>query len=37
MDYGVTVDRQKKFFIKPGESWPHCLKIKLWDELGRLI
>ena len=37
MDYGVTVDRQKKSFIKPGEKWLHRLKIILWNELGRLV
>ena len=31
------VDRQKKPSIKPGEIWPHRLKMTLWNELGRLV
>ena len=26
MDYGVTMDLQKKSFIEPGESYPHWIK-----------
>ena len=37
IDYGVTMDLQKKFFIKAGESCPHSLKITLSKELGRLV
>ena len=37
IDYGVTVDFQKKSFIKTGESCPHWLKITLWKELGGLV
>ena len=29
IDYDVIVDHQKKFFIKPGESWHYWLKITL--------
>ena len=36
IDYGVTMDLQKKFFIEPAESCPHWLKIILWKKLGRL-
>ena len=28
------MDFQKKFFIKPAESFPDWLKITLWDGLG---
>ena len=31
------MDLQKKPFIKPAETCPHWLKIKLWKELGRLV
>ena len=31
------MDFQKRSFIKPAESCPHWLKIKLWKELGRLV
>ena len=37
MDYGVTMDLQKKSFIKPAESCPRWLKIPLWKELVRLV
>ena len=37
IDYGATMDLQKKSFIETGESCPHWLKITLWKELGRLI
>ena len=31
------IDLQKKSFIEPVESCPHCLKITLWKELSRLV
>ena len=37
MDYGVTMDLQKKSFIEPAKSCPDWLKIKLWKELGLLV
>ena len=37
IDYGVTMDLQKKSFIETGESCSHWLKITLWKELGRLV
>ena len=36
-DYGVTMDLQKKSFIKTAESCPHSFKFTLWKELGRLV
>ena len=37
IDYGVTMDLQKKSRNETGESYPHWLKITLWKELGRLV
>ena len=37
IDYGVTMDLQKKAFIETGESSPHWLKITWWKELDRLV
>ena len=37
IDYGVTMDFQKKSFIEPVESCPHQLKITLRNQLGRLV
>ena len=37
VDYGVTMDLQKKSFIETDKSYPHCLKITLWKELGYLV
>ena len=31
------MDIQKKYFVKPAESFPHGLEIALWKELGRLV
>ena len=35
--YGVTIDLQKKSFIKPDEIYPHWSKITLWKEFGCLV
>ena len=34
IDYGVTMDLQKKSFIEPAGS-PDRLKLTLWNDLGR--
>ena len=36
INYGVTMNLQKKLFSEPGKSFPHWLKITFWNELGRL-
>ena len=37
INYGVTMDLQKKFFVEPAESFPQWLKITLWKEIGYLV
>ena len=37
IDYGVTMDLQKRSFIQPAENCPHWLKITLWKKLGGLV
>ena len=37
INYGVTMDFQKKYFIEPAESCSHWLKITLWKKLGRQV
>ena len=37
INYGVTMDLQKKSFVEHAESYPHWLKITLWKEIGCLV
>ena len=37
IDYGVTMDLQKKSFVEPAKSFLQWLKITLWKKLDCLV
>ena len=37
VDYGVTMELQRKSFVEPSEIWPDWLKLALGKELGHPV